>query len=153
MTPMRRHQMILEVEFFVNDEEDVEALANDLVERIFDEIKPSSKSGTSVADARLVSFDKEPLPQTEEDLADDKAAAEEEAARVVEIDTFLKRTALESPVGIRHLDGSEFFGTLQDVSDFHVSVLTAQAILMTFPREAIDEMWDDVEEEDAEPSN
>lgn len=146
MTPMRRHQMVLEVEFFVNDGEDVEMLANEVAKRVFDEIDAGHGSGACVADVRLISFDKEPLPQTEDEIAEDLAEAEEEAARVAEVDAFIGRTPLQSPIVVEDLRGNKFRGVLQAVHPFHISVLCDLDVTMNFPREAIYEIQDESDE-------
>lgn len=146
MTPMRRHQMVLEVEFFVNDGEDVGILADEVAKRIFEEIDAGHDSGACVADVRIVSFDKEPLPQTEDEIAEDLADVEEEAARVAEVDAFIGRTPLQSPIVVEDLLGNEFRGVLQAVHLSHISMLCDLDVTMNLPREAIYRIQDESDE-------
>ena len=90
---MRRHKMVLEVDFLVADEDDVESCAEAVADEIVG-IDGNNDAGALVMDVRIVSFDKEPLPQTKEEIAENKADEEAELARVAEVNAFIERRTL-----------------------------------------------------------
>lgn len=155
---MRRHKMVIEAEFYVDNGEDVETEANQVVADVLSIIDASGDSSSCVVAARIISFDEEPLPQTEKEIAEDKAEAEAEVVRVAEVDAFIKKTPLRSPIGLQICGSGDLFGTLLDAQPFHISVLVELGITMVVPRDVIDKMWiddgaDDEGAENAAPAN
>lgn len=65
---MRRHKVILEVEVYVEDDENPEDRSKVVVECLEDYIGSGSSGDPYIACARVVSVDKEPLPPSEDEL-------------------------------------------------------------------------------------
>jgi len=141
---MRRHKMVLEVEFLVGASEDVKTAAKAVAESIYEHVDAGDDSLACVVGVpRIVSFNKRPLPQTKQEIKEDRAEAKAEAKQKAAIAKFIKETPLQTYFGFHAFGHAEFLGTLQAVSASHITVLDRHGVKKDFLRDEIYEMWDE----------
>jgi len=131
---MKKHKVVLELEVYVEDDEslgDAEACAEDVAACIREYIGHGASGDPRVGDIRIVSVDKEPLPPTEEELAEEQAEEHRVAAETARVDEFLAKTALGTFVVVDHF----FRGILTDVQHSDtVSIVDRRGVTRSWSR-------------------